>query len=312
MPVHPHAQAIIDMLETAGGLNFVDESPQQARERFLAMRVPIPLEPVAKIEDLSIAGGAGDLPVRVYTPEGDGPFPALVWFHGGGWVLGDLDGADPSCCSLANAAGCVVVSVDYRLAPEAKFPAPADDCFSATAWVAANAGLLGVDAGRIAVGGDSAGGNLAAAVCQMARDRGGPALIHQLLVYPVTDRDFTTVSHRENAEGYLLTGESMQWFWDHYLNDDSEAGNAYAAPLQAKDFSRLPSATVITAEFDPLRDEGEAYAARLSAAGVDTSCTRYDGMIHGFFTMANALEDGQRAVQQAGSSLRTAFATVAV
>ena len=310
MPVHPHAQAIIDMLDSVGGLNFDSVTPQQARDRFLEMRVPIPLEPVGKIENLAITGLAGELPVRVYTPEGPGPFPALVWFHGGGWVLGDLEGADPTCCLLANAGGCVVISVDYRLAPEAKYPAAADDCFRATAWVAENAGTLGVDAARIAVGGDSAGGNLAAVVCQMARERGGPALIHQLLVYPVTDRDFTTVSYRDNADGYLLTRSSMEWFWDHYLNDPGEAANAYAAPLRAMDLAGLPSATVITAEFDPLRDEGEAYATKLRSAGVETTCTRYDGMIHGFFTMANALEDGRRAVAEAGKNLRCAFAAV--
>ena len=312
MPVHPHAQAIIEMLDAAGGLNFDEETAQQARDRFLAMRVPIELEPVAKMEDRAIPGPAGDIPVRIYTPEGAGPFPALVWFHGGGWVLGDLDGADPTCCLLANAAACVVVSVDYRLAPEAKFPAAADDCYSATVWVAENASALGLNPSRIAVGGDSAGGNLAAVVSQMARDRGGPAVVHQLLVYPVTDRDFSTVSYADNADGYLLTRASMEWFWDHYLNEPADAANAYAAPSQAKDLTGLPAATVLTAEFDPLRDEGEAYAAKLRAAGVNTVCTRYDGMIHGFFTMANALEDGRRAVAEAGQSLRTAFAGVAV
>lgn len=309
MPLHPGAKAIIDMLASMGGLDFGPVSAPEARARMLAMRAPIDLEPVGSTRDISIPGPAGGIPARVYTPAGAGPFPVLAWFHGGGWVLGDLDGYDATCCLLTNRAKCVVVSVDYRLAPEAKFPAAADDCYAATKWIAANASALNVDASRIAVGGDSAGGNLAAVVSQMIRDSGGPALAHQLLVYPVTDRNYGTVSYRDNAEGYFLTRASMEWFWNHYLNHDSEATNPYAAPLQASSLTGLPSATVITAEYDPLRDEGEAYAAKLSAAGVPTVSTRYDGMFHGFFNMANVLEDAKTAVDQAGAELRKAFAT---
>lgn len=312
MPLHPGVQAILDIFASMGGLDFGELSAPEARARMAAMRVPIELEPVGKMTDITIPGPAGGIPARVYTPSSEGPFPVLAWFHGGGWVLGDLEGYDATCCLLTNRARCVVVSVDYRLAPEAKFPAAADDCYAATKWIASNAASLNVDASRIAVGGDSAGGNLAAVVSQMARDNGGPAIVHQLLVYPVTDRDYGTVSYRDNADGYLLTKASMEWFWDHYLNSGSDAANPYAAPLRASSLASLPRATVITAEYDPLRDEGEAYAAKLTAAGVPASCTRYDGMIHGFFNMANALEDARTAVDQASAALRDAFAGVPV
>jgi acetyl esterase len=198
--------------------------------------------------------------------------------------------------------------VDYRLAPETKFPGPVEDCYAATQWVAQNAGSIDAEAGKIAVGGDSAGGNLAAAISLMSRDRGGPSLVFQLLVYPVTDRNFTTKSYIDNAEGYQLTRDGMGWYWDHYLKEDADAANPYAAPLQARNLSGLPPALVITAEYDPLRDEGEAYGQRLEAAGVSTVCTRYDGMIHGFFGMAAAIDKGRQAVEQASSSLQAAFA----
>jgi acetyl esterase len=232
-----------------------------------------------------------------------------VWFHGGGWVVGDLESADATARHLTVGANCVVVSVDYRLAPETKFPGPAEDCYAATKWVAQNAASINVDPGRIAVGGDSAGGNLAAAISLMARDRGGPPLALQLLVYPVTDRDFSTESYIQNAEGYQLTRDSMVWYWEHYLKDDADAVNPYAAPLQAQDLRNLPPALVITAEYDPLRDEGEAYAHRLEAAGVNTTCTRYDGMIHGFFGMAAAIDKGKQAIAQASAALKAAFAS---
>jgi acetyl esterase len=231
-----------------------------------------------------------------------------VWFHGGGWVIGDLDGADATARHLTVGAGCVVVSVDYRLAPETKFPGAADDCYAATQWAIQQATQINGDPGRVAVGGDSAGGNLAAVVALMARDRGAPPLAFQLLVYPVTHCDFTTDSYERCADGYLLSRASMQWYWDHYLRSPADAANAYAAPLVATDLSRLPAALVITAEFDPLRDEGEAYARRLQAAGVPTTCSRYDGMIHGFFGMAAVVDKGQQAIAEASTALQHAFA----
>ena len=204
-------------------------------------------------------------------------------------------------------AECLVVSVDYRLAPEHPFPAAPEDCYAATAWLAEHCAELGGDPARLAVGGDSAGGNLAAAVALMARERGGPPLAHQLLIYPVTDYAFDTASYRENAEGYMLTLPLMEWFWNHYLADPAQGDNELASPLRAASLAQLPPATVITAEFDPLRDEGEAYAQRLSDAGVKTEMTRYDGVFHGFFGMGAAIDKAKQAVDEACTALRSTF-----
>ena len=307
MPLDPQAKQILDMMAAAGMGNLTEGTAQEVRARSEAMpRIPGP--EVAAVADHKIAGPLGDIPVRVYTPEGVGAKPAIVWFHGGGWVIGSVDGSDGSVRGLANATGCVMVSVDYRLAPETKFPGPAEECFAATKWVAENAAMLGVDASRIAVGGDSAGGNLAAAVAQMAKARGGPGLGFQLLVYPVTDFAFDTPSYTENAEGLLLTQEGMRWFWDHYLSSPADGANPMASPARATDLSGLPPAHVITAEFDPLRDEGEAYAAKLRAAGVAATCTRYDGMIHGFFGMTAAVDKAKEAVAESAARVRSTFA----
>ena len=307
MPLDPQAKAVLDQIEALGIPPNNAVSPQQARAN-TKERPRAPGPEVANVEDRAIPGPGPDIPVRIYTPKGSGPYPALVWLHGGGWVVGDLDTADGTARHLAEGAGCVVVSVDYRLAPEAKFPAAADDSYAAAQWVAQNAGSINADPGRIAIGGDSAGGNLSAAASLMARDRGGPPLVFQLLVYPVTDRDFSTESYRSNGDGYSLTLEGMEWYWDQYLKNDADAANPYAAPMQAKDLADLPPALVITAEFDPLRDEGEAYAHRLQAAGVATSYTRYDGMIHGFFGMSHIVDKGQLAVSEAAAALKQAFA----
>ena len=308
MPLDPQAQAVMDQVASLGFPPAHTVSPQQARANNLA-RPRAKGPDVARVEDRSIPGPQSQLPIRIYTPEGSGPFPALVWFHGGGWVIGDLDTSDATARNLTLGSGCVVVSVDYRLAPETKFPGPAEDCYSATQWVAQNAATIQVDPGRIAVGGDSAGGNLAAAVSLMARDRGGPSIEFQLLVYPVTERDFATRSYTENADGYQLSRDGMIWYWDHYLQNDSDASNPYAAPLLASDLSGQPPALVITAEYDPLRDEGEAYAQKLTAAGVRTTSTRYDGMIHGFFAMGAVVDKGKQAMDQACSMLRATFDT---
>jgi acetyl esterase len=277
----------------------------------LAARAAAPGEPVAHVEDVAVPSPNGDIPVRVYRPESSTRLPALVFFHGGGWVIGSVDGSDPTCRSLANRAGCTVVSVEYRLAPEAKFPAAAEDSYAATRWVAENTGRLGVDPARIAVGGVSAGGNLAAVVALMARDRGGPALVHQMLVVPVTDGSMSSASYTENAEGYGLSRQAMAWFWDHYLTGEADRRNPYAAPLTATSLAGLPPAQVLTAAYDPLRDEGKAYADRLREAGVPVTYTCFEGMVHGFFSMAAMLDGGRRAVDQASAALRAALATPA-
>jgi acetyl esterase len=309
MPLDPQAQRVLEQIAALGLPPNHLVSPEQARINSKAR--PRAAGPdVAKVEDRRIPGPGPDIPVRIYTPTGLGPFPVLVWFHGGGWVVGDLDTADPTARHLAVGADCVVVSVDYRLAPETKFPGAADDCYAATLWAARNAAQINGDPTRIAVGGDSAGGNLAAAVALMARDRSALSLAFQLLVYPVTACDFNTTSYRQNAEGYLLTRDGMQWYWNHYLNHPSEASNPYAAPLGAQDFTGLPPALVITAEMDPLCDEGAAYAQRLQDAGVPTQYRRYDGMIHGFFGMPALLDKGKQALAEAATALRQAFTAV--
>ncbi|MSQ25790.1 MAG: alpha/beta hydrolase [Dehalococcoidia bacterium] len=307
MPLDPQAKAALDALAAINQAPYETMSPEQARA--LSEARPKPRGPeLPSVRDLQAKGPAGDLHMRVFTPEGTGPLPALVWFHGGGWVIGSVAGSDGQTRTLAKETGCVVVSVEYRLAPEAKFPGPVEDCYAATAWVAANSQALGVDARRIAVGGDSAGGNLAAAAALMARDRGGPSLRHQLLVYPVIERNFATQSYRENGSGYLLSRSMMEWFWDHYMRTPSDAEHPYLAPIRAASLHGLPPATVITAEFDPLRDEGEMYARALQAAGVPTTCTRYPGMIHGFFGMYHIMDQGKKAMADAGAALRKAMA----
>ena len=306
MPLDPQARAVMDQVAALGLPPAHTVTPQEARAN--AKSRPRAIGPdVGNVEDRNIPGPDSEIPIRIYTPKGEGPFPCLVWFHGGGWVVGDLDSADATARHLTLGAGCVVVSVDYRLAPETKFPGPVEDCYSATSWVFDNATSLRILSDKIAVGGDSAGGNLATAVCLMRKDRGGPDLVMQLLVYPVTDWSFQTHSYADNADGYQLTKDTMIWYWDQYASHDGDADNPYAAPLKAADLSGLPAALVITAEFDPLRDEGEAYANRLRDSGVSTSCTRYPGMIHGFFGMSAVLDKGKAAITEASEALMDSF-----
>jgi acetyl esterase len=308
MALDPQARAVLDQMAETGGPPINKLSVNEARkasEALAAMQVV--LEPVGSIEDRTLLGPGGGLPVRIYVPFGNGPFPVLMYFHGGGWVIGDLESSDGLCRILTNAAGCIVVSVGYRLAPEHPFPAAADDAYQATLWAATNASGFGGDPSRIAVCGDSAGGNLAAVAALMARDRGKPALQFQLLIYPVIDAACDTLSYSENAEGYFLTRDAMRWFWNHYVQSDADRNHPYAAPLRASSLAGLPPALVITAEFDPLRDEGERYAERMRIAGVPVQLIRYDGMIHGFFTMSAMIDQGGIAIKQSAEALRTAL-----
>lgn len=305
MPLDPKAKELLDQFAAAGLPPLGSQSAAETRALFDAdTGLGGPPEPMAKIEDRRIPGPAGDVPLRIYTPESRGPLPLLVYFHGGGWVIGNLDTHDAVCRLLAKTAPAVVAAVDYRLAPEHKFPGAAEDCYAATRWVADNAGAIGGDPKKITVGGDSAGGNLAAVVSLMARDRKTPKIGFQLLVYPVTRHAYDTPSYRENADGYLLTKDAMVWFWNHYLKSESDGQNAYASPLLAKDLRGLPPAMVVTAEFDPLRDEGESYAARLREAGVPVKLKRYDGIIHGFFTMCGVFDQSREAVSEAAAEIR--------
>jgi acetyl esterase len=279
---------------------------EQARAVFEAMsKTRTERLPLARVEDRRIPGPAGEIPVRIYTPEGEAPLPVLAFLHGGGWVIGSLESHDALCRALARAVPAIVVAVDYRLAPENPFPAGLDDGYAALTWIADNAASLGGDPARIAIGGDSAGGNLGAAIALLARDRGGPKLVHQLLIYPATNLEADTVSMRENAEGYFLTRAIMAWFSGHYIAAEQRT-LPHASPMLAPDHRNLPPATVITAEFDPLRDDGEAYAARLREHGVPVDSARYDGMIHGFITMPVFRQAGE-AIDLAVAGLRRSF-----
>jgi acetyl esterase len=306
MPLDPQVQFVLEQQKQMGVPPLHALPVEKARGVNFGALAASP-EEVGKTENRFIPGPAGEIPVRIYTPRGEGPFPVLVYFHGGGWVVGNLDTVDSLCRRLTNGVNCVVVSVDYRLAPEHKFPSASDDAYAAVEWVAENAASIHADSNRIAVGGDSAGGNLAAVAALMARDKGFPSFCYQMLVYPVTHHSFETDSYRDNAEGYGLTTNTMRWFWDHYLANEQDGDNPYASPLLASDLSGLPPALVITAEFDPLRDEGEAFAERLRAAGVPVEAKRYDGMVHGFFLATGAYEQGRKAVEQAVSALGRAF-----
>jgi len=313
MPLHPQARAFLDLLASVPAVPREQMTVAMARQGLqAALTPPGEPEPVARVQALSVDGAAGPLAARLYAPEGEGPHGVLLFLHGGGWVAGSLDSHDATCRALTNAAGCLVLSLDYRLAPEHKFPAAPQDGMAALRWLAAHAAELGGDARRLAIGGDSAGGNLAAAVALMARDQGGPSLRLQLLVYPVTDHACDTPSYRDFGTGHLLTAEGMDWHWKHYLPNAAAGADPLASPLRAGDLRGLPPALVITAGFDPLRDEGEAYAHRLREAGVPTELVRYDGMVHAFFSLGHVMDDGRAAVQRAGEALRRALAPAAV
>jgi acetyl esterase len=310
VPLHPQAEELRRERVAAGMRPLYELSVAEARAEHLA-RIRADAghpERVSAVIDRSPAGPAGQVPIRIYLPTHTGPLPVLVYLHGGGWVLGTLESADAICRCLANATPCAVVAVDYRLAPEHRFPAALDDCYAVTWWVASHADELGLDARRLAVGGDSAGGNLAAAVTQLAQARGGPSLAFQLLVYPALQHGADTASMRESSDPSLFDRASAAWCWSHYLADAVDGNSPLASPLRASDLRGLPPALVLTAEYDPLRDEGERYAERLAAAGVAAETIRFEGMAHGFFGLLGRLDAASEAHTVAASRLREAFA----
>jgi acetyl esterase len=305
--LYPEVRALLEALEALGGPALESLPPAEARiaAAELLKAYAGEREEVAGTEDIEIPGPEGPIAIRIYTPAGHAPVPGLVYFHGGGWVVCDLDTHDIVCRMIARRAGSVVVAVGYRLAPEHRFPAAVVDSYAATRWVAANAERLGIDPRRIAVGGDSAGGNLAAVISRKCRDDAGPALALQVLVYPVTNlASFDTPSYQEFAEGYFLTRTEMEWFRDCYLAKPEDGQNPDASPLLSPDLHGLPPALVITGECDTLRDEGEAYAKRLAEAGVAVTCTRYAGMIHPFFSLPGVFSQSRSAIAQVAAALR--------
>jgi acetyl esterase len=309
--LHPQARALIDLIESRGIPPVHTLTPDEARRFYRdrrALTQPDPPE-VSLVQDLA-AGPGASIPVRHYRPLGadpSTPLPALVYFHGGGWTIGDLDTHDTLCRQLANLARCAVVSVDYRMGPEHRFPAAVDDCLAATRWVRSEARHLAIDAGRIAVGGDSAGGNLAAVVAILARDAGDPPPVFQLLIYPATDMRMAAASHVTNGQGYLLTRDSVIYYRGHYIADPAQWEDWRASPLLHPDLSSLPPSLVLTAGFDPLRDEGLQYAERLTDAGNRCTYVCFERQVHGFALMGRLLHEADTAVALCGATLRAAF-----
>jgi acetyl esterase/lipase len=304
----PQAKAVIDLVIKSGRPPYHQLSPKDARQLFRETR-PASTPPAPEIGAVSDLR-ADHIPFRLYRPKGvpaSAPLPALIFFHGGGWVIGDLETHDVLCRQLTAAAGISVVNVDYRLAPEHRYPAAVEDAWAAVRWVEKHAAELAIDSTRLAVGGDSAGGNLAAVVALLARDHGGPSLALQVLTYPVTDVAAESASYAEFADGFLLTRDSMRWFIEHYVPERKDRLDWRASPLRAQSLAGVAPALVVTAGFDPLRDEGEAYGRRLREAGVRVDMVCYGGMIHGFAPMGRLIETGNRAVAHAAASLRQAL-----
>jgi acetyl esterase len=328
MPLHPEVEAMRARKAREGTAPLYTLSLADARDADLAdiQAASGTGEPVGAVTDHTIAGPGGPMRVRVYEPErtddartadrgtadeADGGAgtarPALIYLYGGGWTLGNLETCDAICRALTNAAGIVTISLEYRLAPEHPFPAAVEDCYAGLAWVAEHARELGVDAARLAVGGDSAGGNLAAALTLLSRDEGGPAVRHQLLVYPNTDYQWDPEALRAFEDPLLFNRFSMEWYWKHYLTEEKDGLNPLVSPLRAESLAGLPDATVITAEYDPLRDQGEEYARRLREAGAAVELRRFDGMVHGFFAMFGAFTLGREAIDYAAARLAAAL-----
>ncbi len=311
MPLDPLLKAFLDQMAAQPAPKMWEMEPPAGREAMAAlMQLVGPKDvPIGKVSNLAIPGPAGDIPARVFTPVAAGgePLPTLVFFHGGGFVIGSVETHDGLTRMLANDSACRVISVDYRMAPEHKFPAAVEDAFAAVAWIEKHAAELGVDANRLAVGGDSAGGNLAAVVAHMARDAGAPKLAYQLLLFPVTEIDADTVSRREFAEGYFLEGRTLEWFFDHYLGSDADRSDPKASPLLAAKFAGLPPAYIMVAGFDPLHDEGVAYAEKLRDAGVSVTLDDYPEMVHDFIYLQAVLPQAAEALGSAAKAVKAAL-----
>jgi acetyl esterase/lipase len=312
VPLDPYAKRFLDMVAAGGARDVSRLSPAEMREGFrqLAQTVDARNAPIDRIENGELPGPAGPLPIRIYSPRASaaGRLPGLIYFHGGGGVFGGLDTHEGLCRMLANESGCRVISIGYRLAPEHRFPAAVEDSFAAARWVAAHAVELDIDPGRIAIGGDSAGGNLAAVVCQLATQAGGPKLALQVLLCPTTDMSVESESRRVFAEGYFLDKATIDWTLKHYCPPDVDLRDPRMSPLHAAVIHGLPAAHIHTAEFDPLRDEGKAYADRLERAGVTVHYTCHGGMIHHFYAMAGAIPYARTAMQAAGAAIKKALA----
>ena len=311
MALDPQAKALLDGMAANPAPKISDLPVEAGREMYRQMAAQLdPVDtPIGRTEDLSFEGPGGTVAVRVYTPvaAGSGALPAIIYFHGGGWVIGDLETHDALCRTLANETGAKVIAVDYRLAPEHPYPAAVEDCYAAVRWVEQQASALGIDANRLAVAGDSAGGNLSAVVCQKALREKGPQLCFQLLIYPVTDAAADTESRRLFGSGYFLETDTMNWFYDKYVPNPGDRTQPDVSPAQAPSLKGLPPALVITAGFDILRDEGAAYARALQAAGVAARHVDYEGMVHGFFNMQGVLDVAKTAVRDAAAALRDAL-----
>lgn len=311
--LHPEAKTLLDLIAQSGAPPTHTLEPAEARRLYRERRFftqPAPPD-VAEVRDLSAPGPAGPIALRLYRPKSDsaGPaddaaLPVLVYFHGGGWTIGDLDTHDTLCRQIANASRCAVVAVDYRLGPEHRFPAAVDDCLTATYWVHRNAATLGLDATRLCVGGDSAGGNLAAVVTIAARDAADLPIVFQLLIYPATDARCAATSHATNGAAYLLTHDTVRYFHDHYIDEPAHDLDWRASPLLARDMAKLPPALILTAGYDPLRDEGLLYARRLTQAGNQATYVCFERQIHGFITMGRVIDEANTAVALCAAELR--------
>ena len=306
MPVNPKIKFFLEQMNTMP-VSFEKITPEVMRSSENSALMAMQKEPVEKVEDRTIPLTGRDIPIRIYTPAGNAPFPALVFYHGGGWVLGSIESHDAICRELANLASCVVVSVEYRLAPEHKFPAAVEDAYESLEWIVAHADELGIDPDRIAVGGDSAGGNLATVTCLIAKERSGPRLVHQLLLYPSTGSAAGTPSMDENGKGYLLTSDMMGWFQMHYLNSPDDRHHPYLSPILSDELEGMPPATILTAQYDPLRDIGAAYAEKLQDHGVEVYYKNYEDLIHGFANFSSFVPEARAAVAEGAHELKKAF-----